>query len=157
MPWVRYYDFENQIQALTGRDGDGPYLNLLFLIDDLDRCLPEKSVQMLESIKLFLDVQGCAFAIALDDEVVERGIAYRYRDYGPGNDNRGMEAIAYSLKPDRFREFCGDREHEAENPITGFEYLEKIVQLPVRIPAPDTLQVEQYISSQFPNLFGERG
>lgn len=50
------------------------HLNLLFLIDDLDRCLPEKAVEMLESIKQFLEVPGCAFVLAVDDEIIERGI-----------------------------------------------------------------------------------
>lgn len=150
-----YYDFETEICALIGRDGSGPRLNLLFLIDDLDRCLPEKAVQMLESIKLFLDVEGCAFVLALDDEVVERGIAHRYRDYGPNNEDHALESIAHSLHPDRFRAFRGEKNHGGGNPITGHEYLEKIVQLPVRIPTPSAQQVESYLAHHFSPLFSD--
>jgi hypothetical protein len=32
---------------------------LAIFIDDLDRCLPEKTVQVLEAVKLFLDKPGC--------------------------------------------------------------------------------------------------
>lgn len=46
-----YYDFENQLKEVTKGQ-----LKLLFLVDDIDRCLPERAVQMLEAIKLFLDV-----------------------------------------------------------------------------------------------------
>lgn len=150
-----YYDFEKQIGNLTGRNSDGPKLNLLFLIDDLDRCLPEKAVQMLESIKLFLDVEGCSFVIALDDEVVERGIAHRYRDYGPGNNHRAFEAIAYSTSPEHYRDFRGEHHTEVANPITGFEYLEKIVQMPVRIPPPTLNQVAGYLDTHFSELFAD--
>ncbi len=152
-----YYNFETEMRRLTGREGDGPKLNLLFLVDDLDRCLPEKAVKMLESIKLFLDVEGCAFVLALDDEVVERGIAHRYRDYGLTHNNRAMESIAHSLSPKRYREFDSGHDHVHANPITGHEYLEKIVQLPVRVPAPSVKQVETYLNEHFPSLFGDPG
>jgi len=56
-------------------------LSFIFLIDDLDRCLPENTLKMLESIKLFLDVPSCAFVLAIDDDVVERGVIHHYRDY----------------------------------------------------------------------------
>ena len=56
-------------------------VNFVFLIDDLDRCLPENTLKMLESIKLFLDVPSCAFVLAVDDDVVERGVVHHYRDY----------------------------------------------------------------------------
>ena len=44
-----YLEFERQLRELTDSD---PALNLLFFIDDLDRCLPEKALEMLEAIKL---------------------------------------------------------------------------------------------------------
>jgi hypothetical protein len=53
-----YYDLYAHLRRVTR--GDDPnekrQLNFVFLIDDLDRCLPEKAVEMLEAIKLFLDV-----------------------------------------------------------------------------------------------------
>jgi predicted KAP-like P-loop ATPase len=144
------------MRRLTGREGGGPKLNFLFLIDDLDRCLPESAVKMLESIMLFLDVESCAFVLALDDEVVERGIAHRYRDYGATNNNRALESIAHSLNPDHYRAFNSDHDHVHANPITGSEYLEKIVQLPLRVPAPSLRQVEDYLDTHFNSLFGHR-
>jgi hypothetical protein len=137
-----YYEFESQLQSITRpelNEGEvSEKLNLLFLIDDLDRCLPEKAVEMLESIKLFLDVPGCAFAIALDDEVVERGIQHRYRDYifeqhRNGNGNNGDHAP----------------------PITGAEYLEKIIQLPFRLPLPTKPQLKALLKSRYPELFAD--
>lgn len=150
-----YHDFENHLRALTGVDGKTAHrLNLLFLIDDLDRCLPEKAVQMLESIKLFLDVPGCAFVLALDDEVVERGIAHRYRDYRHAEP--AWDSVAHALSPKRFEQFRAERDHQQvgpDNPVSGHEYLEKMVQLPVYVPRPAQAEVRAYLAQLFPALF----
>jgi formylglycine-generating enzyme required for sulfatase activity len=97
-----------------------PYINFVIFIDDLDRCLPEKAVQSLELIKTIFNVESFAFVLALDDEVIERGIGHRYQ--------------AYSL--------AGKK---PEMPITGFEYLEKIVHLPFRLPALTQAQAANFI------------
>lgn len=131
-----YFEFEHRLRQYTAGD-DG--FRLLFLIDDLDRCLPEKAVEMLESIKLFLDVEGCAFVLALDDEVVERGIIHRYRDYifqgnGQRMDDRSL----------------------AQLPITGPEYLEKIIHLPFRLPQPSRVEIRQFLRQEYAGLFDDR-
>ncbi|NVB40592.1 hypothetical protein G6O69_22320 [Pseudenhygromyxa sp. WMMC2535] len=128
-----------QLQALPAASGDGGdesefRLNLLFLIDDLDRCLPEKAVEMLEAIKLFLEVPGCAFVLAVDDEMIERGVLHRYRDY-------------------RFAANRDDK-NRLRAPITGAEYLEKIVHLPVRVPPPSWREIVQFIRREYEGLLG---
>jgi len=151
-----YYDFHSVLRSLTGRKAGtvGPKINLLFFIDDLDRCLPEKAVEMLEAIKLFLEVEGTAFVLALDDEVVERGIAHRYRDYADAKHPTAWDSIAYSLKPERYREFLGLYADNLEEPITGHEYMEKIVHLQVRIPRVQEVDVKTYLLEKYPNIFG---
>ncbi len=148
-----YHDFETHMRQLTGVGGKGMRLNLLFLIDDLDRCLPEKAVQMLESIKLFLDVPGCAFVLALDDEIVERGIAHRYRDYR--QDDPAYDSIAHSLSPGRWESFRARHGNASANPVSGFEYLEKMVHLPVQVPRPAPAEVHSYLQRFYPALFAE--
>jgi predicted KAP-like P-loop ATPase len=126
-----YFEFVEELKQITEKREQEAQLNLLFLIDDLDRCLPEKAVEMLEAIKLFLDVPGCGFVVAVDDAVVERGIQHRYRDY---RNHNGAESAA--------------------TPISGGEYLEKIIHLPVRLPRPTNLEVEQFLKSF--DLFRDR-
>lgn len=129
-----YFEFEKKLRETTsGKDS----IRLLFLIDDLDRCLPEKAVEMLESIKLFLDVEGCAFVLAVDDEVVERGIIHRYKEYIFLGAQQG--AAHKSL---------------AQMPITGTDYLEKIIQLPFRLPLPAKHEVRAFLRDEFSELFG---
>lgn len=95
-------------------------INFVIFIDDLDRCLPEKAVQTLELIKTVFNVESFAFVLALDDEVIERGIGHRYKEYK-----------LQDKKP--------------EMPITGFEYLEKIVHLPFRLPGLTQAQARRFI------------
>lgn len=47
-------------------------------IDDLDRCLPEKALQVLESMKLFFDLDGFVFVVGLDQQVIERAVQVKY-------------------------------------------------------------------------------
>lgn len=48
---------------------------VVVLVDDLDRCMPSATVATLEAIKLFLSVQGMAFVIAADQDMVRDAIA----------------------------------------------------------------------------------
>ncbi|WP_396270726.1 SUMF1/EgtB/PvdO family nonheme iron enzyme [Ideonella sp.] len=105
-------------------------LRFVVFIDDLDRCLPEKAVAMLEVIKTVFNVESFAFVVALDDEVIERGISHRYRDY----------------------RFKGAK---PEMPITGFEYLEKIVHLPFRLPALTREQAETFVRQHEDRLMAD--
>lgn len=53
---------------------------VIIFIDDLDRCMPENVVRLLENIKHFLSVEGCRciFIIGVDNEVLKKGIQARY-------------------------------------------------------------------------------
>jgi hypothetical protein len=133
-----YYESDRILRELTGADAanNSAALAFVLLIDDLDRCLPEKAVQVLESVKLFLNVAGFSFVLAVDDEVVERGIAHRYKDY---------------LQPDAKHNGNGNG-HTA--PISGAEYLEKIVHLPVHLPRWTEAQARTFLQQNYPDLFG---
>ena len=140
-----YYDLYAQLRRITrGDSSDQRQLNFVFLVDDLDRCLPEKAVEMLEAIKLFLDVEGCAFVLGLDDEVIERGIAHRYRDYlRPPDDGRADNS------GNRPSDQAARYADATVPPITGHEYLEKIVQLPFRLPRWSKREVREFVSTRF--------
>ncbi|GGU38287.1 P-loop NTPase fold protein [Lentzea flava] len=53
---------------------------LVVIIDDLDRCLPEQTLQIIETVKLFLDEPGCVFLLAVDRDVIEHAIRVKYKD-----------------------------------------------------------------------------
>ncbi|HGZ70387.1 MAG TPA: hypothetical protein ENK74_03230, partial [Nitratifractor sp.] len=133
--WIERLSFLNNVK-------------FLFLIDDLDRCLPENTLKMLESIKLFLDVPGCSFVLAIDDDVVERGVEHHYREYRLQNNQ-----LIYINQQEDKADTRHAEQHSAVAPITGSEYLEKIVQLPFRIPPNDNIDVKDFILKRYKNLF----
>ena len=85
---------------------------LVVFVDDLDRCLPEKSIQVLEAIKLFLDVTDCVFVLGVDQDVIARGIEMKYKEFSQKQSADGQPRFT----------------------IEGIKYLEKIIQLPFQIP-----------------------
>ena len=115
------HDFEALVQRYV-RPGF-----LVVFVDDLDRCLPDKAVEILEAGKLFFEVEGCIFVLGIDREVIERGIRLKYRDY---------EQL----------------EGEGPPPISGAKYLEKIVQIPFQLPPIDRAAMEGYVSKMAPRL-----
>lgn len=88
---------------------------LVVIVDDLDRCAPDTVIETLEAIKLFLFVPHTAFIIGADERL-----------------------IRYAVRR-RFPELPGER---AE---VGRDYLEKLIQFPVRIPAMGRGETETYI------------
>ncbi len=56
---------------------------LVVCVDDLDRCLPDRAVEVLETIKSFLDVPGCAFLLAADHQRIEEVVRGHGSDHNP--------------------------------------------------------------------------
>ena len=51
---------------------------VVIFVDDLDRLNPQKAVELLEVMKLFLDCEKCVFVLAIDYDVVIQGIQIKY-------------------------------------------------------------------------------
>jgi hypothetical protein len=98
---------------------------VIILIDDLDRCSPERLIQNLEAIKLFLNVDRTAFVIAADRRIVENAIRIRYSELFTGE--KGA-ATGDSLVTD---------------------YLEKLIQVPYTLPKLAPHEVRSYLSMLF--------
>lgn len=56
------------------------YERIVIFIDDLDRLFPQKAIEFLEILKLFLDCRNCVFVLAIDYNVVLRGTKSKYGD-----------------------------------------------------------------------------
>lgn len=89
--------------------------NLIIIIDDLDRCNPDRIVETLEAIKLFLSVKKTTFIIAMDEDVIRYSIKRKYPHI------------------------------EKDDIDISKDYLEKIIQLPIRIPELSDLEVKNYM------------
>ncbi len=51
---------------------------IVVFVDDLDRVPPARAVEILETIKLFVDLESCVFCLALDYAVVRRGLKEKF-------------------------------------------------------------------------------
>ncbi|NLL46495.1 MAG: methyltransferase domain-containing protein [Clostridiales bacterium] len=59
----------------------------LIFVDDLDRIEPKMAITLLEALKNFFDIKYCVFIIAVDYDVVERGLEQKYGELKITNRN----------------------------------------------------------------------
>ena len=91
---------------------------LVVLVDDLDRCLPNTAIETLEAIRLFLFAPGMAFIIGADEAMIEYAVRHHFPDL----------------------------------PLTGSalpyarSYLEKLIQVPFRLPALGFSETRIYVA-----------
>ncbi|MDA2919835.1 KAP family NTPase [Desulfobacterota bacterium AH_259_B03_O07] len=71
--------FEEIVKKILG---DGEEKRLIFLIDNMDRCLPEEVINLLESFANLLFADRCIFFIAVDHRVLASYINSRYGQEG---------------------------------------------------------------------------
>jgi predicted KAP-like P-loop ATPase len=91
---------------------------LIVLIDDLDRCLPDTAIETLEAVRLFFFTARTAFIVAADEAMIE----YSVRKHFP-----------------ELPDTTGPRDY-ARN------YLEKLIQIPFRIPALGETETRIYVT-----------
>lgn len=71
---------------------------VVIFIDDLDRCSPIKALEVLESIKLFLDIEGFVFVIGLSHKTVTQLITQAYKMTGIQGDDYIKKIIQIPIK-----------------------------------------------------------
>lgn len=98
---------------------------IIVFVDDLDRCLPSNALQVLESMKLFFDLEGFVFVVGLDQKVIEAAINWNYRF---SNISEGSKAGP---------------------PISGADYIKKLFQVPFNLPVISSSQLDGYLSAIF--------
>ena len=97
---------------------DAGVKQLVVLIDDLDRCLPDTAIETLEAIRLFVFTARTAFVVAADEAMIEYAVRKHFPD---------------------LPESTGPRDY-ARN------YLEKLIQVPIRIPALGETETRIYVT-----------
>lgn len=120
--------FYNDFSELVKSSG---YQSIIVYIDDLDRCSPERIIQCLEAVKLFVNVDQTAFIIGADEGIIENAITERYKS--------------------------PIKQKSISSPYS--DYLEKLIQLPYKLPKLSYSEQETYITLLMcykygnPNLF----
>jgi len=112
--------FNTFLGSETGR-------RVVVFIDDLDRCLPEAALDVLEAMKLFFDLPGFVFIVGLDQQVIERSIDLKYRATLDGTSG-GIEK--------RFQ-------------IRGADYIKKIFQVPYAVAPVALRQLDEFLNAVY--------
>ena len=89
---------------------------LVIFVDELDRCSPNTILETLEAIRLFLFVGNVAFIIGADERHIAYAIQQKFKD---------IDGLQINI---------------------GKEYLEKIIQYPIKIPRLNAKEMEFYIT-----------
>jgi hypothetical protein len=65
------------IQELINHE-ENPVKKVVFFVDDLDRIQPSDAVEVLESLKNIFDIPNCVFILAIDYDVVVKGLESKF-------------------------------------------------------------------------------
>ncbi|MAW84449.1 MAG: hypothetical protein CL832_08660 [Crocinitomicaceae bacterium] len=69
-------------------DSKNPVEKIVFFVDDLDRIPPSDAVEVLESLKNIFDIPHCVFILAIDYDVVVKGLESKF---GPKTEQNERE------------------------------------------------------------------
>jgi hypothetical protein len=74
-----FKDIQIEINKLMNKD---PNFRIIVFVDDLDRCSPKKALEVLESIKVFLGMDGFIYILALSHDIISKLIDIEYKKSG---------------------------------------------------------------------------
>lgn len=108
-----------------------PKTPLVIFIDDLDRCLPRKVAEVVEAISLFLagDYPNCIFVLGMEPRMVAAAL------------HVANEPLINKMTELGFA--------DTSAPL-GWRFMEKIVQLPLVLPAPTPMGLGDYLDKLAP-------
>ncbi|MEG2013431.1 MAG: Qat anti-phage system ATPase QatA [Anaerovoracaceae bacterium] len=111
-----FSEFQHSFEELLNKS---KIQKLVVLIDDLDRCLPKVTIETLEAVRLFMFTKYTAFVIAADESMIEYAVHNHF--------------------PNLPEEMKGEYDYSKR-------YLEKLIQVPFKIPALGEVESEMYIT-----------
>jgi hypothetical protein len=118
---------EEFLGSSTNGADPAPHANaanrFVVLVDDLDRCVPKKALEVLESMKLFFDLPGFVFVVGLDQQIIEQAVLNKYP---AGLPSESGDVLTY---------------------ISGVDYVKKIFQIQFAVPRVDEVQLAGYIDA----------
>ena len=125
-PWSPslLHDFEQNFEVLFQHidpEGKGPEAKpFVLFVDDLDRCLPESALAVLEALKLVLNRPGLITVMGIAPRELSRAVAAAY----------ARETKDGGGQPD---------------PKWGDNYMEKVIQMPFPLPVISDASLEAYV------------
>lgn len=128
----RLLDAQLRAQAATREEDEGlPRIHRVVLyVDDLDRCPPEKVLEVLEAVHLLLALPLFIVVVGVDPQWLQRSLRYQYRTLGD----------------------TGQPDDDAYLRAMPAEYLEKIFQIPLTLPGMQPEGYARLIASLAPGV-----
>jgi D-ribose pyranose/furanose isomerase RbsD len=111
-----FTEFQSSFETLLA---ESKIKKLVVLIDDLDRCLPKVTIETLEAVRLFMFTKSTAFVVAADEAMIE----YAVHNHFPNLPEKSDGNYDYAKR-----------------------YLEKLIQVPFKIPVLGQVESEMYIT-----------
>jgi KAP family P-loop domain/PspA-Associated protein len=102
-----------------------PERPVVVFVDDLDRCSYDAVTRVIEALNLFVagDFPNCVFVLAIEPTLIAAQIDVAYKDLSTA---------------------VGDPHG---GPSLGWRFLDKLIQLPVALPRPESSQIHEFILS----------
>ncbi|NVJ90406.1 MAG: hypothetical protein HWE34_02050 [Methylocystaceae bacterium] len=119
-----FEDLQGQLETWSSKPTNRPIKRIVLYIDDLDRCEPDRVVEVLQAVHLLLAFELFAVIVAVDPRWLERALYKRYA-------------------PDWFKL---DDEAQKKCEFEPHNYLEKIFQIPYHTSDMSVEGYEQLIS-----------
>ena len=121
-PQDAYYNvFEKSLEDWIRQTYKKDKSRLVIFIDDLDRCLPAVALQVLEAMKLYLNIPNIVVVVGVDRQVIDAVVVKHYRD--------NLDSAVEELGP------------------KARQYLDKMFQVEVPI-SPHDIQVKKFIQEK---------
>jgi hypothetical protein len=111
---------------------------MVIFIDDLDRCMPDIALIILESIKLFLNIPNLMFVVGVDKEVIQNLVIEHYR---------GLGLVKEKSRQETEEEQRERRQAERK----ARQYLSKMFQVEIDL-ATSERQIDRFFDDQLKNV-----
>jgi len=111
---------------------------LVIFIDDLDRCMPDIALQVLEALKLYLNIQNLVFVLGVDKQVVENLVVEYYKKLG-------------LVKKKEVNESDLEKDKRKKAELKAKQYLSKMFQAEIEI-SPNEKQIIHFFDEQLKEI-----
>ena len=111
-----------------------PLERIILYIDDLDRCPPDRVVEVLEAIHLMLTLDLFVVVVAVDARWLIKSLEYHYQDMFGASKGLTMTGPASAPESD-----------DDSGPASPVDYLDKIFQIPYVLGRPPTEAMGRFL------------
>jgi uncharacterized protein YjbI with pentapeptide repeats len=141
--------------ALNKLENQKPGSRIVVFVDDLDRCTPEKALEVLESIKAFFDIKGIVYVVGMDSESIDHIIKEKY---GRDSNIKGMDylekivQLPFQIPVWKPEDISGSLEKIILTELEGSKHAEEFKEenknsLIVRAIEPNPRQVKRFVNN----------